>query len=327
MKLRYDALACDMAAAACCRPGGVVPTLGRDRAGSAGGEVAHGLAGVEAEGQEGEGGRGDAVVDVALDVLAALPRASRARSARRPARRGWRPSAALRSPSFHSRHMRLSCSPRPSHSWNAAYTGHVEVGGDGVAAHGPHGVGVVGRRHEDAGHDLLGSPPPASCTMGATVATSSADSQLMMAPSPSRPASRSMPSRSAATRIGTGCSGTTPSLKPLTENVSYSSRHLLAGERGAQEADHVARALVGLVERDAVPAARRSRSTTCRCRARTGPARPRPASRRSGPGRPGPRVNAGTMAVPRRSDGAHTEASASGVKASAPLASADHTSV
>ena len=41
----------------------------------------------------------------------------------------------------------------------------------------------------------------------------------------------------------------------------------------------------------------------------------------------GPRVKAGTMAVPSRSDGAHTEASASGVKASAPLASDDHTSV
>lgn len=41
----------------------------------------------------------------------------------------------------------------------------------------------------------------------------------------------------------------------------------------------------------------------------------------------GPRVNAGTMAVPSRSDGAHAEASASGVKASAPIASADHTSV
>ena len=41
----------------------------------------------------------------------------------------------------------------------------------------------------------------------------------------------------------------------------------------------------------------------------------------------GPRVNAGTMAVPSRSDGAHTDASASGVKASAPLASDDHTSV
>ena len=46
------------------------------------------------------------------------------------------------------------------------------------------------------------TPPPACCTMGATVDTSSADSQLMMAPSPSRPASFSIPSRSAATRIG-----------------------------------------------------------------------------------------------------------------------------
>jgi hypothetical protein len=42
---------------------------------------------------------------------------------------------------------------------------------------------------------------------------------------------------------------------------------------------------------------------------------------------PGPRVNAGTIAVPRRRDGAHAEASASGVKASAPLASDDQTSV
>ena len=41
----------------------------------------------------------------------------------------------------------------------------------------------------------------------------------------------------------------------------------------------------------------------------------------------GPRVNAGTMAEPSRSDGAHTEASANGVKASAPLASDDQTSV
>jgi hypothetical protein len=43
--------------------------------------------------------------------------------------------------------------------------------------------------------------------------------------------------------------------------------------------------------------------------------------------RPGPRVKAGTMAVPNRSDGAQAEASASGVKASAPLASDDQTSV
>ena len=41
----------------------------------------------------------------------------------------------------------------------------------------------------------------------------------------------------------------------------------------------------------------------------------------------GPRVKAGTMAEPRRRLGAHTDASASGVKPSAPLASLDHTSV
>ena len=41
----------------------------------------------------------------------------------------------------------------------------------------------------------------------------------------------------------------------------------------------------------------------------------------------GPRVKAGTIAQPSRSDGAHTDASTSGVKASAPSASDDHTSV
>ena len=41
----------------------------------------------------------------------------------------------------------------------------------------------------------------------------------------------------------------------------------------------------------------------------------------------GPRVNDGTIAEPRRSDGAHTEASVSGVNPSAPLASLDQTSV
>ena len=47
-------------------------------------------------------------------------------------------------------------------------------------------------------------------TIGATVATSSAESQLMMAPSPSRPARRSIPDLSAATRMGTGSVGTAP---------------------------------------------------------------------------------------------------------------------
>ena len=40
-----------------------------------------------------------------------------------------------------------------------------------------------------------------------------------------------------------------------------------------------------------------------------------------------PRVNAGTIAVPRRSVGAQAAASASGVNASAPPDSADQTSV
>ena len=41
----------------------------------------------------------------------------------------------------------------------------------------------------------------------------------------------------------------------------------------------------------------------------------------------GPRVKVGTMAVPSRRLGAHTEARVRGVKASAPLASDDQTSV
>ena len=60
---------------------------------------------------------------------------------------------------------------------------------------------------------------PWAVTMGATVATSSADSQLMMAPSPSRPARFSMPSRSAATRIGTSPTTGVPRRKPDTANV------------------------------------------------------------------------------------------------------------
>ena len=59
----------------------------------------------------------------------------------------------------------------------------------------------------------------AACTMGATVETSSADNQLMIAPSASRPAIFNIPSRRAATRIGTLPSGTgTPSRNPWLEN-------------------------------------------------------------------------------------------------------------
>ncbi len=50
--------------------------------------------------------------------------------------------------------------------------------------------------------------------------TSSADNQLMMAPSPSRPARRNMPSRNAATRIGGCCSGTMLARNPLMSKLS-----------------------------------------------------------------------------------------------------------
>ena len=64
------------------------------------------------------------------------------------------------------------------------------------------------------------APPAASCTTPTTVGTSVAANQLMIAPSASRPARRSMPSRSAATRIGGACSGRMPRRKPWTSKVS-----------------------------------------------------------------------------------------------------------
>ena len=99
--------------------------------------------------------------------------------------------------------------------------GHVQVGGDRVLA----GVAHRPRRSRSdtrrCGHTIsFSSPPAASFTTPATVVTSVGDNQLMIAPSASRPARRSMPSRNAATRIGGVCSGRTPSRKPCTSNVS-----------------------------------------------------------------------------------------------------------
>ena len=93
----------------------------------------------------------------------------------------------------------------------------VEIGGDHPPAHGPDGSA------SSDGHTKIraatGMSAPSS---GVTVATSSADSQLMITPSASRPASRSIPGRSAARKIGGGCSTGRASRKPRTRNVSYS---------------------------------------------------------------------------------------------------------
>ena len=61
---------------------------------------------------------------------------------------------------------------------------------------------------------------PWALTISLTRAVSSADSQLMMAPSASLPASVSIWDRSAATKMGGGSDGTNPNRNPCTEKVS-----------------------------------------------------------------------------------------------------------
>ncbi len=170
------------------------------------------------------------------------------------------------------------------------------------------------------------TPSPAFCTIGATVETSSAESQLMMAPSPSRPASFSIPSRSAATSTGGTTSGRTPRRNPFTSNDG-----------------------VSIVTFSPENAARRNAITSFVCwygdsngmpfqfSTITFDDVPMPSANRPGAAsaseaadcarQAGPRVNTGTMAVPSRSEGAHTDANAKGVKASWAIDSADHRSV
>ena len=153
------------------------------------------------------------------------------------------------------------------------------------------------------------APPPASCTIGATVDTSSADSQLMMAPSPSRPASFSIPSRSAATRIGGTASGRTPRRNPFTLNDGVSIV-TFSPENAARR-----NAITSLVRWYGDSNGMPFQPSTI-----TFDDVPMPSANRPGAAsasdaadcamQAGPRVNAGTIAVPSRSDGAHTDASA-----------------
>ena len=182
-------------------------------------------------------------------------------------------------------------------------------------------------RRPRSGTRRCGTPSPcpghrrARC--GTTLVTSSADSQLMIAPSPSRPASRSIPSRNAATRIGGCTSGTRPRRKPCTSNVSYFWVDLLPRQRGPQEAHHVAHRLYGstngtpfhrsTITFDDVPMPKANRPGAA-------------TQRRDGlRHHAGARVNAGTIAVPRRNAGAHCDARSNGVNVSPASDSADHT--
>ena len=117
-------------------------------------EVPDRLAGVEPEGEDGQRRGGDAVVDVALDVLAALlgraPHDEVVDHLVGDGREGGLAVAVLPEPPHVAQHL---APPEPV--VERGVHRHVEVGRDGVAPHGPHGVGVVVGRHEDAGHDLL----------------------------------------------------------------------------------------------------------------------------------------------------------------------------
>src|SRR5262245_18615969 len=95
-------------------------------------------------------------------------------------------SAAFRSPALHASHIGCSTGPRPSHSWNAAYTGTLRYAAIANLAElrttSAFSLGQVKIRHTIS----FGVPSAASLTTPATFFTSSADNQLMIAPSASR---------------------------------------------------------------------------------------------------------------------------------------------
>ena len=159
-----------------------------------------------------------------------------------------------------------------------------------------------------------------------TLRTSSGESQLVIAPSDSSAARWSMRGRSAASTIFGATLGARSSLNPLTSNVSYFSVTFSPVSARFRNRS-VSRVLAyGLTNSPAF-----QRSTMA------GDEAPMPRTNRSGArsasvaadmaSRPGPLVDTGMMAVPRRSSGAQPAASASGTKPSVPLTSADHASV
>ena len=128
-------------------------------------------------------------------------------------------------------------------------------------------------------------------------------------------ARRAAASPGAARRRGSAAAASTrtPSRKPFTENVSYVCGHLLARERGAQEAQRVAHVVVRPVERDAVPPLDDHVRRRADADARRGPARLRRGSRSSARAardrgcrrgrRPGRAAGSGVHAAASASDG------------------------
>ncbi len=137
---------------------------------------------------------------------------------------GTAATAALRSPRAHASHIGPSACPRPSHSWNARYTGTFRYAVMWRRLpRSDSGVGGSTLTMSRAVISIASGSRPAAFAASRTSATergtSSAESQLMMAPSPTSPATRSMPGRRAATWIGTGPATGRLRRKPSTESV------------------------------------------------------------------------------------------------------------
>ena len=147
----------------------------------------------------------DAGVDVRLDLAAARLGVAEDEQVVDRLRAGSRPSRPCDRRTYHASHIGRSASPRPSHSWNAAYTGTLRYAAimrrprkSIERARPPSCRRRCGRRSRRFAGSLPGLARALACAPRRHFGTSLAPSQLMIAPSDSAPASRSMRSRSAA---------------------------------------------------------------------------------------------------------------------------------
>ena len=132
---------------------GVMGAQGRGRVGR-GREAGQGLAEVDAEGHDGQGGNGDAVVHVALDVGPALgERAVDDEFVDHLVGDGGQGALAVAGGPGVPHRLQGRAPPEPAVELGVGVD--VQVGRDHAPADGAHHVGVLGGDDEDPGHDLL----------------------------------------------------------------------------------------------------------------------------------------------------------------------------
>ena len=191
--------------------------------------------------------------------------------------------AALRSPAFQASHIGCSTLAAAEPVVERGVHRHVEVRGDREL-----GRRRAPRRRSRSGSTKiratisLSAPPAASSHHAAPPwCTSSADSQLMIAPSASRPASAASPRaarrRGSAASARGGCRAGSPGPRTCRTSWRPSRRRARRAGSGRRRGPSCTARRTGRRS-----TARRSRCSTSRCRSRTGRARRRPARRRSG---------------------------------------------